>query len=168
MISSSPARLASSLARRLRLRADPDRIRARTGAEVVDRRKAARVLLKGLAENAVVVLLPDQAVLPREGVLAPFLGHPAWTTPAPAKMALRAGATIVFAFCIPDGLRHRVEFLEPIRADLLTEAERDPVELTKRINDVISRRIHARPDLWLWMHDRWKGLGEKGDVTHGV
>lgn len=142
-------------------------IRARTGAEVVDRRKAARVLLRGLADNGVAVLLPDQAVLPREGVLAPFLGHPAWTTPAPAKLALRAGSTIVFAFCIPDGLRHRLEFEEPIRADLLTEAERDPVELTKRINDIISRRIHARPDLWLWMHDRWKGTGER-DVTHGL
>jgi KDO2-lipid IV(A) lauroyltransferase len=142
------------------------RIRARTGAEVVDRRKAARVLIKGLAENAVVVLLPDQAVLPREGVLVPFLGRPAWTTPAPAKMALRAGSTIVFTFCIPDGLRHRLEFEEPIRADLLTESERDPVELTKRINEIISRRIHARPDLWLWMHDRWKGTGEDG--THGM
>ena len=142
-------------------------IRARTGAEVVDRRKAARVLMRGLAENAVAVLLPDQAVLPREGVLAPFLGHSAWTTPAPAKMALRAGATIVFGFCIPDGLRHRLEFEEPIRADLLTEAERDPNELTRRINEIISRRIHARPDLWLWMHDRWKGTGE-GDVTNGV
>lgn len=142
-------------------------IRARTGAEVVDRRKAARVLLKGLAENGILALLVDQAVLPREGVLVPFLGRPAWTTPAPAKMALRAGSTIVFAFCIPDGLRHRLEFEESIRADLLTEAERDPVELTKRINEIISRRIHARPDLWLWMHDRWKGTGE-GDVKHGV
>ena len=141
-------------------------IRARTGAEVVDRRKAARVLIKGLGENGVVVLLPDQAVLPREGVLVPFLGRPAWTTPAPAKMALRAGSTMVFAFCIPDGLRHRLEFEEPIRADLLTDAERDPVELTKRINEIISRRIHARPELWLWMHDRWKGTGE--DVTHGM
>lgn len=142
-------------------------IRARTGTEVVDRRKAARVLLKGLADNALVILLTDQAVLPREGVLVPFLGHPAWTTPAPAKMALRAGSTIVFAFCIPDGLRHRLVFEESIRADQLTEAERDPVELTKRINEIISRRIHARPDLWLWMHDRWKGTGE-GGVEHGV
>lgn len=142
-------------------------IRAKTGAEVVDRRKAARVLLRGLAENAVVVLLPDQSVLPREGVLVPFLGRQAWTTPAVAKMALRSGATIVFAFCIPDGLRHRLEFEEPIRADLLTEAERDPVALTERINSVIGRRIHARPDLWLWMHDRWKGTGER-DITHGV
>jgi len=142
-------------------------IRARTGAEVVDRRKAARVLLRGLADNAVAVLLPDQAVLPREGVLVPFLGRPAWTTPAPAKMALRAGATIVFGFCIPDGLRHRLEFAEAIRADLLTDEERDPVELTRRINEVIGRRIHERPELWLWMHDRWKGQRER-DVMHGV
>src|SRR5204863_1406113 len=49
--------------------------RARTGARVVDRRRAARALLKGLAENAVVILLPDQAVQPREGVLVPFMGR---------------------------------------------------------------------------------------------
>jgi len=44
--------------------------------------------------------------------------------------------------------------------DQLSEEERDPAALTKRINDVISRRIAARPELWLWMHDRWKGTGE--------
>ena len=149
------------------LERDLQRFRAKTGATVVDRRRAARTLMKGLSENAVIVLLPDQAVQPREGVLVPFLGRSAWTTPAPAKMALRAGSTIVFAFCIPDGLRHRLEFDEPIRADLLTEGERDPVMLTKRINEVISRRIISRPDLWLWMHDRWKGTGES-EVAHGV
>jgi Kdo2-lipid IVA lauroyltransferase/acyltransferase len=139
---------------------DLRKFREKTGAEVVDRRRAARFLLKGLSENGVIVLLPDQAVQPREGVKVPFLGRPAWTTPAPARMALRARSTIVFAFCIPDGLRHRLEFEEPIRADLLTEGESDPVVLTERINDVISRRIISRPDLWLWMHDRWKGTGE--------
>jgi tetraacyldisaccharide 4'-kinase len=132
-------------------------IRARTGAAVVDRRKAARALMRGLSENAVVVLLPDQAVLPREGVLVPFLGRPAWTTPAPAKMAIRAGSTIVFGFCIPHGLRQRVEFEDPIQ----TESGMDAEELTARINAVIARRIHERPELWLWMHDRWKGTGEK-------
>jgi tetraacyldisaccharide-1-P 4'-kinase/lauroyl/myristoyl acyltransferase len=139
---------------------DLQRLRAHTGARVVDRRKAARVLMRGLSENAVVVLLPDQAVKPREGVLVPFLGRPAWTTPAPAKLALRSGASIVFGFCITDGLGHRFELEGPIRPDLLTEAERDPVELTRRINDVISRRIAERPELWLWMHDRWKGTEE--------
>jgi tetraacyldisaccharide 4'-kinase len=149
------------------LERDLQRLRGKTGAEVVDRRRAARALLKGLADNAVVVLLPDQAVLPREGILAPFLGRPAWTTPAPAKMALRANATIVFVFCIPDGFGHRLEFEEPIRLDQLAEGEDDPVALTTRINDVLSRRIRERPDLWLWMHDRWKGTGES-EVRNGV
>jgi lauroyl/myristoyl acyltransferase/tetraacyldisaccharide-1-P 4'-kinase len=141
-------------------------IRARYGAEVVDRRKAARVLLKTLFGKGVVILLPDQSVLPREGILSPFLGRPAWTTPAPAKLALKTGAAIVFGFCIPDGLRHRLEFEEPIRVDQLPEDERDVTALTNRINDILSRRIRERPDLWLWMHDRWKGTGER--VTNGV
>lgn len=149
------------------LEADLQKLRAKTGAEVVDRRKAARVLLRGLAENAVVVLLPDQAVLPREGILVPFLGRPAWTTPAPAKMALRAGATIVFAFCIPDGLRHRLEFEEPIHAADFAQDENAAEALTRRINEILSRRIAERPELYLWMHDRWKWTGER-DVPHGV
>ena len=142
------------------LERDLARLRERTGAQVVDRRNAARALLKGLSENAAVVMLPDQAVQPREGVLVPFIRRKAWTTDAPAKMALKRGSTIVFGFCIPDGLRHRLEFEEPIRIEQLSEAERDPVALTARMNEIIARRIAARPELWLWMHDRWKGTGE--------
>lgn len=141
-------------------------LRERTGAQMVDRKRAARSLLRALQEGSMVILLPDQAVQPKEGALVPFLGRPAWTTTAPAKMALRSGSTIVFGFCIPDGLRHRLEFEEPIRVDELSEAERDPVALTKRINDVIGRHVRERPELYLWMHDRWKGTGESA-VTNG-
>jgi lauroyl/myristoyl acyltransferase/tetraacyldisaccharide-1-P 4'-kinase len=149
------------------LERDLQRMREKTGTEVVDRRRAGRLLMRGLAENGVILLLVDQAVQPKEGVLVPFLGRPAWTTPAPAKMALRTGATIVFGFCNADGLRHRLEFTEAIRADLLSGDERDPVNLTTRINELISARITARPELWLWMHDRWKGTGES-EATNGV
>jgi tetraacyldisaccharide-1-P 4'-kinase/lauroyl/myristoyl acyltransferase len=142
------------------LERDLQKLRGKTGAEVVDRRRAARALLRGLADNAVVVLLPDQAVLPREGVLVPFLGRPAWTTPAPARMAIRAGATIVFGFCIPDGPRNRIEFTESVLASDFGEGEQGAEMLTRHMNDVISRHIAAFPELWLWMHDRWKGTGE--------
>ncbi|HXG57406.1 MAG TPA: lysophospholipid acyltransferase family protein [Thermoanaerobaculia bacterium] len=141
------------------LERDLARLRETTGLVVIDRKGAARELMRTLSENGIIGLLPDQAVLPREGVLATFMGRKAWTTPLPAKLALRHGSTIVFVFCIPDGLRYRLRFEEPIRADELSEAERDPVALTERINDVISRQIRARPELWLWMHDRWKGTG---------
>jgi tetraacyldisaccharide 4'-kinase len=142
------------------LERDLQKLRERTGAEVVDRRRAARALLRGLSENAVLLLLGDQAVIPSEGILVPFLGRPAWTTPAPAKMAIRADSTIVFGFCIPDGLRHRVEFVESIRAGQFAENENGAEMLTRHMNDVISRRIADRPELWLWMHDRWKGTEE--------
>lgn len=148
------------------LERDLQRIRAQTGASVLDKNKAARGLLKALAENAVVVLLPDQAVLPREGVLVPFAGRPAWTTDAPAKLALHHGSTIVFAFCIPDQTGHRLEFEELIDVNQLQNEERDVVRLTRRINDVISRRIIKDPHLWLWMHDRWKGTAQlEGQIT---
>jgi KDO2-lipid IV(A) lauroyltransferase len=147
------------------LERDLARLREQTGVQMIDRRNAARALLKGLSENAVIILLPDQAVQPREGVLVPFVGRNAWTTDAPAKMAIRRGSTIVFAFCIPDGLRHRVEFQELLRIDAANESEKDPVALTRRINDVISARIAARPELWWWMHDRWKGTGESEAVN---
>jgi KDO2-lipid IV(A) lauroyltransferase len=139
------------------LERDLVRIRARTGVEMVDRQRAARPLLKALQKGGVVILLPDQAVQPREGILVPFLGRPAWTTDAPAKMALRHESAIVFGFCIPSTTGHRLEFEEPIRIDQLSSDEKNAEALTKRINDVISRRIAARPELWLWMHDRWKG-----------
>lgn len=169
LVITSIAKGVRTVARRLDnefLERDLARLRASTGAEVIDRRHAARPLLKALEEHAVIVLLPDQAVLSREGVLAPFLGRPAWTTPAPARFALHEGSTIVFAFCIPHETRHRLEFSEPIHVDRLSAEERDPLALTTRINDVISRRIAARPELWLWMHDRWKGTGES-EVADG-
>ena len=140
------------------LAADLARLRARTGATIVDRRSAARSLYKALADNGAVGILPDQAVLPREGILVPFLNRPAWTTDAPAKLAARLGSTIVFVFCIGDATgRYRFEFEDPIRVDQLSDEEKEAVPLTTRINDVLSRRIAARPELWLWMHDRWKG-----------
>jgi KDO2-lipid IV(A) lauroyltransferase len=132
-------------------------IRALTGVHVVERKGAARSLLKALLRKAAIVLLPDQAVQAREGILVPFLGRPAWTTDAPAKLALRLQTPIVFGFCIADEAGHRLEFEEAISIDQLNENEKNATALTKRINDVISRRIEARPELWLWMHDRWKG-----------
>jgi KDO2-lipid IV(A) lauroyltransferase len=152
------------------LERDVARIRAGTGVHVVDRKRAARSLLKALSQNAAVILLPDQAVQPREGILVPFLGRPAWTTDAPAKLALRYETPIVIAFCIPEESGHRLDFEEAIRIDQLGEKEKAVEALTTRINDAISRRIAARPELWLWMHDRWKGnaSGEiEGKTTDG-
>ncbi len=130
--------------------------RTRIGVEVVPKRAAARGMLRTLQAGGGVVLLPDQSVKPEEGILVPFLGRPAWTTPAPARMAIRLDCPIVGVFCIPDGEEIRVEFVEAILPSALAEEQRTPEWITGRINDAISEQILERPSLWLWMHDRWK------------
>lgn len=131
--------------------------RRRAGFEIVPRRSAARSMMRMLEKRGAVVLLPDQAVRPKEGLLVPFIGRPAWTTPSPARLALRFGAPIIGAFCIPVDHGVRVELSDPIIPDELAEEQRTVEWITRRINDDISDRVRRFPRLWLWMHDRWKG-----------
>jgi KDO2-lipid IV(A) lauroyltransferase len=131
--------------------------RLRSHVQLADRRSAARPLLRTLEQGGVVVLLSDQSVRPREGILVPFLGVDAWTTPAPAKLSLRTGAPIVCVFARPEGENVVVEVSRVIDPRELPEAERTAEAVTRLLNDTISERIRRDPELWLWMHDRWKG-----------
>lgn len=133
--------------------------RSGSGMETVDRRKAARSLLKTLEQKGLVVLLIDQAVQPQEGILVRFLGRPAWTTPAPARLALRFNAPIVFIFVVPEDDKWRIEIGEPIVPEELPTEKQTAEALTELMNDVISERIRQHPEWWLWMHNRWKGTG---------
>ncbi len=130
--------------------------RIRAGVTMVERRNAARPMIETLTRGGTVILLPDQSVKQREGILVPFLGHPAWTTSAPAKMALRYGAAILPVFCYPEGAKVKVIFDLPLVVDELPLEARSVEGITARMNDIISSRIFDRPELWLWMHDRWK------------
>jgi Kdo2-lipid IVA lauroyltransferase/acyltransferase len=134
--------------------------RLQSNVTVVDRRRAARPLLRTIEAGGIVVLLVDQAVKPREGVLVPFLGRPAWTTPAAARLVLRSGAGLLFVFCEPKGSEEvLIEVTTPIVADELSPEEATVEALTETVNQVISERIRQAPHFWLWMHDRWKGAG---------
>lgn len=137
-------------------------VRRRSGIDLVDRRHAARPLIRALEKKEIVVLLPDQAVQPREGVLAPFLDRPAWTTPAPARLALRYDVPIVPMFSTPDDKgRLTLNIQQPIYpSDLAIELQ--TVEaVTALMNERISSVIRDKPELWLWMHDRWKWTERK-------
>jgi KDO2-lipid IV(A) lauroyltransferase len=126
--------------------------RRREGVEIVDRRDAARALVYALMRKGMVVLLADQHVRPVEGIRLPFLGREAWSSTTPARLALRFGSPILLAFAYPD----RVDLEEPIIPGQLPADERSVEALTLRINNTISERIRRNPELWFWMHNRWK------------
>lgn len=138
------------------LQAFIERRRELLGGELL--RPAARDILRALRRKAVVGLLVDLYTSKRRGgILVPFFGRRAWTTPGPATLSLRTGAPILPVWIRRlDGPRHRVEFappLEPIAGD---DRERAIRETTERLTAIFEAVIRAEPIPWLWMHRRWK------------
>ncbi|HSN69722.1 MAG TPA: hypothetical protein VLV48_10780 [Thermoanaerobaculia bacterium] len=138
--------------------------RERGGLTILDRRKAARELMRALERRELVAMVVDQAVKPREGILVPFVGRPAWTTTAPARLALRYGVPIWCLHVVAENGVIDVAIDPPLRVPDDEDAEAAVAATTARINEQFSRRIVARPELWLWMHDRWKGAPDESGV----
>jgi KDO2-lipid IV(A) lauroyltransferase len=133
-----------------------ERIRMKTGNTVIYRQGAVRKVLRELSENHGVALLIDQHLHTPDAVYVDFFRRPAATTSALAALALRTGAPVVpvFALPLPHG-RYRLVYEHPVdppQADT-PDAVR---EFTQRCTDVLEMYVRRHPELWLWMHRRWR------------
>ena len=131
-------------------------LRALTGNRSISKRGAARAMLRSLQEGRTVGLVVDQNARGASGVFVDFFGRSASTTPAPAVLALRTGVPIVPLFSYPETTGHRVVYEPAVVIDRTGDTRADVQALTARITSLIEQRIRDRPDLWLWMHDRWR------------
>jgi KDO2-lipid IV(A) lauroyltransferase len=134
-----------------------DRLRRRTGVEVIDKRGALRPVLDALRRGRMVGILMDQNAARREGVFVDFFGQPASTSRSIAVLALRTGAPIVpiFAYRSADG-DHRVVIRPALPAPTANDPEAAVAELTARCTAEIECAIREAPEQWLWSHDRWR------------
>lgn len=133
--------------------------RRRTGNSVIYRRGAIRRVLRALADNQAVAILIDQHIQSADAVYVDFFNRPAATTSALAALALRTGAPVVPVFALPQpGGRFRMVYehaVEPPQAD-----DADAIRaFTQRCTDVLEMYVRHYPELWLWMHRRWRDVG---------
>jgi len=139
-------------------------IRMSTGNAVIYRQGAVRRMLRDLAAGRVIGVLIDQHLHTPDAVYVGFFRRPAATTSALAALALRTGAAVVPVFALPlPGGRYRFIYEHPVdppRADT-PDAVR---EFTQRCTDVLEMYVRRHPDLWLWMHRRWRDQ----DVAAGM
>jgi KDO2-lipid IV(A) lauroyltransferase len=131
-------------------------VRTSTGNSVIYRQGAVRRVLRELAGGRVIGILIDQHLHTPDAVHVGFFRRPAATTSALAALALRTGAPVipVFALPLPRG-RYRFIYEHPVdppRADT-PDAVR---EFTQRCTDVLEMYVRRHPDLWMWMHRRWR------------
>jgi KDO2-lipid IV(A) lauroyltransferase len=131
-------------------------VRGRTGNTVIYRQGAVRRVLKTLAGGEGVAMLIDQHMHSADAIWVDFFQRPAATTSTLAALALRTGAPVVPVFALPvDGGRYRMIYehaVEPPSGDG-PEAIR---EFTQRCTDVLEMYVRRNPELWLWMHRRWR------------
>ncbi|HJZ77313.1 MAG TPA: lysophospholipid acyltransferase family protein [Vicinamibacterales bacterium] len=145
-----------------------EEIRQRTGNKVIYRRETIRRVMRTLQAGHGVAVLIDQHIVSRDAIYVDFFDRPAATTSTVAALALRTGAPVVPVFALPIGSgRYRIIYehpVEPPRADS-TDAVR---EYTQRCTDVLEMYVRRHPDLWLWMHRRWRDEAQASEDVGGL
>jgi KDO2-lipid IV(A) lauroyltransferase len=134
-----------------------EKMRYRYGNSVIYRDQAVRGILTILKANGIVGILPDQVAPPPHGVIARFMGRPAWTTMMPVKVAMKSKAALLPIFIHREGNRNIVT-IHP-EMELSVEGSEDDKILrdTDRLNRYIEEHIVLYPTQWNWFYRRWKG-----------
>jgi KDO2-lipid IV(A) lauroyltransferase len=139
-----------------------EQIRVSNGNPVLYRRGAVRKALRLLAEGRGVGILIDQHMTSPDAIYVEFFGRPAATTSTLAALAIRTGAPVIplFAFPLPGG-RYRMIYEHPVEPP--AQDSPDGVrEFTQRCTDVLEMHVRRHPELWLWMHRRWRDTPGSG------
>ena len=133
-----------------------ERLRTMTGNRVLYRQGVLRRVLRELTANNGVAILIDQHLHTSEAVFVDYFGRPAATTSALAALALRTGAVVVPVFALPlPGGRYRFIYEHPVEPP--PSDAPDAVQVfTQRCTDVLEMYVRRHPELWLWMHRRWR------------
>jgi len=131
-------------------------MRTRTGNSVIYRQSTIRRVMRQLQAGQGVGVLIDQHILGRDAIFVDFFNRQAATTSAVAALALRTGARVVPLFALPlGGGRFRMIYEHPVEPPP-ADAEHPLREFTQRCTDVLEMYVRRHPDLWLWMHRRWR------------
>jgi len=133
-----------------------ERARIRNGmAEQIPKgAPGTRRIFSLLRKGEAALLLVDQRA--SEGITIPFFGRDAFTTPAPAALALKLGAVVVPASNERvGGARFRMTVHPPIEPPNTGDPARDLIEFTAAMTQFIEARVRERPHEWLWIHKRW-------------
>lgn len=135
-----------------------DRSRMRFGNQSVDKRAAARSMLRILQAGGTLGILVDLNTLDEEAVFVDFFGVPAATTFMVAKFALRTNATVLPIFVPWDQSRgkFKVHILPALTINRTGDQQEDVRALTADLTRSVEDYIRRYPEQWLWIHKRWK------------
>lgn len=118
------------------------------------KKKGLRTAVKNVLKGQDLMIFPDQRATKKESIKATLLGKPTSTLNLIPHLAKKLGSPVLPMFIVrhDDHITHTIHFLEPFHATEDTSLE----ELAQKQNDAIETAIRLKPELWLWLHKRWK------------
>jgi Kdo2-lipid IVA lauroyltransferase/acyltransferase len=129
-----------------------ERYRALSGNHIIEKKDAARGILRALKSSQAVGILIDQNTTLDQGVFVDFFGKKACAGTAFVKLAHHSGAAVVpgFALWNDDEQRYVLRFYPEI--PMTGDVDGD----TQAVHAQLESVIREYPDQWLWIHRRWK------------
>jgi len=131
-------------------------LRLGSGNRVVAKDNAMREAVRSLARSVGVAVMIDQDAR-GAGIFVPFFGRLSSSIPTVGMLHLRTGAAVVATFSYPeaDG-GWRIVYERMTFPGLSGDRDRDVRRITEETTTLLEARIRQRPELWMWMHRRWK------------
>jgi KDO2-lipid IV(A) lauroyltransferase len=91
------------------------------------------------------------------GLVLPFMGRPCTNSIGPAVLGLLASVPIIpVAIYRRAPFRHKAVFSPPLQMPEETDRRVKIEIITRRINSALEKIIAPQPELWFWLHNRWK------------
>lgn len=126
------------------------------GGRIIDSGFALRDIIRTLRSGEMLGLMSDHNAGDR-GLFVEFLGEIASTVIGPSQLAQKTGAKILpAAMHVRRGRTPLLQFYPPIDPAAYPAGSEGQLAMTRRLNDIFSDWIRARPDQWFWFHRRWK------------
>lgn len=116
------------------------------------RREDLRQAIRHLKQGGFLWYAPDQDMLGKDTVFAPYFGIPAASITATHQLARLGNAAVVPFFHRREGGRYVLRIGEPL-ADFPGS---DPAADTARVNAAVEAMVREAPDQYLWIHRRFK------------
>ena len=126
--------------------------RALSGNLIIEKKDAARDILRALKSGGSAGILIDQNSTLDQGIFIDFFGKKACTGSAFVKLAHHSGAPVILGYALWSAREKRYILTFEPEFELTGEVERD----TQLIHSRLEALVREHPDQYLWLHRRWK------------
>lgn len=115
--------------------------------------QTARTAMRHVRNGGVISIMAD--LRDKSGIMTPFFGREAPSTPFPALLAVTLGKKLLIGQVIRDsGVRFRVK-LEEVDVTRTGNRETNIATTTVLIQSKIEGFVREYPDQWMWSNRRW-------------